>query len=1129
MRRVRRAIAGLVATCLGLAAVGITPASAHAERQPTAIPAIRPTPGPEARDEAARAPQAAAQEEAAARVAARRSGRSVEITGQRTETRTVFANPSGTLTAREHARPVRVRRGADWLAADPTLRARADGSVAPIATQVGLVLSGGGAGPLLRVSYGDSRLALTWPGRLPTPVLTGATATYREVLPGVDLRMTADVAGYQQVLVVRDRVAASNPALRSLRFGLTTEGASVRVDPAGNLSVLDSRGGLVLQGPTPQMWDSSPGEARQARMGVSVTDDALTVVPDQSVLTDPATRYPVYLDPYLYHPAKKSAWTHVSRHFSTTSYYNSSSDAKVGYYKDSYSSPGSDTYRAFFRMDTTPLNGKQIFSATFATTETWSYSCNQRDVELWLTGGISSATTWAKQPGWVRRLHTVKAAKGWGPNCPAGPVEFDATSAVVEAAANNWSSTTLGLRATSESDTYGWKKFKNNPTLTVEYNSVPEVPTALRVGPAYACTSSPVGAPQVASLAPRLIATVADQDSAVQNVRARFELAQGTTTLWSHLTEFKQASSFSASAPALADGQTYAFRVQADDGIAASAWTPWCHFRVDSTAPEIVPGVVSTDYPEADPTNPVRAGGVGKPGSFRFTANGIADIASYQYDIDNPEPASSVVATGADRGATVSITPGPSPSPLRTLYVRSIDSAGNKSTVRAYDFYLAPTTGPAASYSLDEGTGTTAGDASGNGRTATLTGGGWTTGRLGTGFTADGVALADQALTLSGTGQYAATSAPVVRTDTSFTVAAWVRLRSGTANATALTQAGAVNGGFQLYYSTTHGWVFNRHATDVTGTTIVRAISPSPPQIGRWTHLAGVYDLSARQIRLYVNGALAATTAFVDPPWHASGGVQIGRLKYKGAFGEHWPGEIDEVRVYDRVAYPAEVAELANRPAVLAGHWAMDEGTGSTVAGVSGRNRPLTAAGGVTWGTDRYGVPGAAVATDGVTGRLTTTTAVATTDRSYSVSAWVNLSAVPSGYATVVAQDGAYHSGLYLQYSPSTRKFALSVSSKDAAGESSIRAFSRGEAVVGRWTHLVGVYDSANRQIRLYVDGELASAVAFTTAWQATGSVQVGRSQYADAYSSYWPGSLDDVRVYQGVLSQAEIDNLAFS
>ncbi|WP_203861908.1 LamG domain-containing protein [Plantactinospora mayteni] len=1068
-------------------------------------------------------------DESVARVAARRSGQSVEITGMRTETRTVVANPSGTLTLREYARPVRVRQGDDWVAADPTLRQRADGAVAPVMTQLGLLLSGGGAGPLLRVSYQDSGFALHWPGRLPAPVLDGATATYRDVLPGVDLRMTADVLGYQQALVVRDRAAALDPALRSLRLGLSTDGATVRVDPAGNLSVLDRRGGTVLHGPAPRMWDSRPGGARQARAGVSVSGGALTILPDLSMLTDSATSYPVFVEPYLYHPARKSAWAHVSKHFSTTSYYNSTGEAKVGYYSDRYASPTSDTYRAFFRMDTAPLNGKQIFSATFSGYEIHSYSCQARDVELWLTGGISSGTTWAKQPTWVRRLDTVTAAKGWGANCPAGPLEFDATSAVVEAAASNWSSTTLGLRATSESDTHGWKKFRNNPTLTIEYNSVPQVPTALRVAPAYVCAPTPEAAPAVSSVAPRLIATLTDEDSAVQSVRAQFELARDGAPVWSHETEFKQASSFSASAPPLVDGQTYAFRVRADDGIAASTWTGWCYFTVDTTAPSLVPGVASTDYPEADPTDPVRAGGVGRPGTFRLLANGIADVAAYQYDIDNPEPATRVAATGADRGATVSVTPGPSPSPLRTLYVRSVDSAGNQSAVRAYDFYLAPTSGPAAAYRLDEGAGTVVGDSSGNGRTATLSGGGWAAGRLGAGTTADGGTVDDKALTLGGGGQYAATSGPVVRTDTSFAVTAWVRLRSGAANATALTQAGAVNGGFQLYYSSTFGWVFNRHVTDATGTAIVRAAAPNPAQLTRWTHLAGVYDLSARQLRLYVNGALAATTPFTDPPWYASGALQIGRLKYNGAFGEYWPGEIDDVRAYDRVVYPAEIAELANRPAGLAGHWPMDEGTGVSVADASGRDHPLTAAGGVTWVADRFGVPGAAVATDGSTGRLTTTTGIATTDRSYSVSAWVSLSALPSTYATAVAQDGTYHSGLYLQYSAAARKFVLSVSSKDGSGEAASRAFARTEAVVGRWTHLVGVYDAASQQIRLYVDGELASSAAFTTAWQAGGPMQLGRSRYAGAYGNHWPGSLDDVRVYQGVLSQAEIDNLAFS
>jgi Concanavalin A-like lectin/glucanases superfamily len=73
------------------------------------------------------------------------------------------------------------------------------------------------------------------------------------------------------------------------------------------------------------------------------------------------------------------------------------------------------------------------------------------------------------------------------------------------------------------------------------------------------------------------------------------------------------------------------------------------------------------------------------------------------------------------------------------------------------------------------------------------------------------------------------------------------------------------------------------------------------------------------------------------------------------------------------------------------------------------------------------------------------------------------------------------------------------------------------------------VYDAAARQIRLYVDGELAGASAFTGAWPATGPLQVGRAKHGGVYTDYWPGAVDDVQVYAGVLTQSEIDDLALS
>ena len=257
-----------------------------------------------------------------------------------------------------------------------------------------------------------------------------------------------------------------------------------------------------------------------------------------------------------------------------------------------------------------------------------------------------------------------------------------------------------------------------------------------------------------------------------------------------------------------------------------------------------------------------------------------------------------------------------------------------------------------------------------------------------------------------------------------------------------------------------------------------------------------MYDLSAKQLRLLnVSGFLAATTAYDQAPWNATGGLQIGRLKINGAFTEYFPGDVDEVRVYDRV-HPDEIATMANRPAKLFGRWTMNEGTGASVKDASGRTHPLTAGGGVTWGTDRFGVPAATVVTNGSTGYLATAATTVETDRSFTVTAWVNQSAMPATWSTMVAQDGTKNSGFYLQYTPADRKWAFSTVDRDTAGEQATRVYSRGQATLGRWTHLVGVYDAAARQIRLYVDGELAGASAFTGAWPATGPLQVGRAKH---------------------------------
>ncbi|MDN3056119.1 hypothetical protein PH213_16505 [Streptomyces sp. SRF1] len=96
---------------------------------------------------------------------------------------------------------------------------------------VDLAFSGGGdAKHLLRLGMAVKTIRLSWPGKPPEPRLDGSTATYPDVLDGVDLQLTATAEGYRQVLVVRTAQAAANPDLEQIK--LSVSGVGLEAAPA---------------------------------------------------------------------------------------------------------------------------------------------------------------------------------------------------------------------------------------------------------------------------------------------------------------------------------------------------------------------------------------------------------------------------------------------------------------------------------------------------------------------------------------------------------------------------------------------------------------------------------------------------------------------------------------------------------------------------------------------------------------------------------------------------------------------------------------------------------------------------------------------------------------------------------
>ncbi|WP_436536647.1 RHS repeat-associated core domain-containing protein [Actinoplanes sp. HUAS TT8] len=657
--RLRLGLVLVISVVIVVAQAGVAPPA-------TAAPAPAATP----------AETAARDDLGAARITARSTGKRVEVLRERTDVTQVFANPNGSLTMTSSARPTRVRRtDGTWAAIDTTLTAVGAG-IKPTATTVDLTFSAGGTGALVSIEHDGTKLEVQPPtmfGAMPKPVLDGDTATYREVLPGVDLRLTADGQGYSEVLVVKDAKAAADKRLATITFPSSVAGGELKADAHGNLRVVGRDSSRpVFVGAAPSMWDSSTtrsgavGVRRRAGLGTKVTPQTVSVTPNQALLKDPRAVYPLYIDPGV--TVTTGVWSLLESADPNTAYYNTSASATIGTYNS-----GAAKFRSLFGMASNPLNGTHILSASFRIHEIEAWDCDSMPFELWSTSAISSATTWNNPPTWNSLLGTQSSGAG-GDACPAADVSFPVTSTVQAAADASASNTWLGVRVNSahESDSEYYKQFDNNPVLDVTYNTKPATPSGPTLSNCYINCSAPW---KVSSDKPQFSVIVTDGDTG-QRVQAEFQVRQGTTVIADALSNSGTSGAWVYWTPstALTNGQSYTVRVRSYDGVDYSSWSADTTFSVDTTAPAAAT-VTSTSYPSG-----AWSLGADQAGSFTFGSN--TDFAGFVYGLDENPPTTAVQASAG--AATISLTPevdGP-----HTLYVRPRDAAGNFGPVTSYAF-----------------------------------------------------------------------------------------------------------------------------------------------------------------------------------------------------------------------------------------------------------------------------------------------------------------------------------------------------------------------------------------------------------------------------------------------------------
>ena len=200
-------------------------------------------------------------------------------------------------------------------------------------------------------------------------------------------------------------------------------------------------------------------------------------------------------------------------------------------------------------------------------------------------------------------------------------------------------------------------------------------------------------------------------------------------------------------------------------------------------------------------------------------------------------------------------------------------------------------TGPSglvAAYGFDAGSGTTVTDQSGNGNNGTITNATWaTTGKYG------------GALQFNGTNaRVDIPNAASLDFTTGMTLEAWVDPSTVNSNWRDVIYKGNDN----YYLSATSTNASKPDAGLIGGGTYADAYGSSALTANGWTYLTETYD--GANVRLYVNGTLAATTAHTGAISTSTNPLQIGG---DSIYGQYFTGMIDEVRLYNTALTAAQI------------------------------------------------------------------------------------------------------------------------------------------------------------------------------------------------------------------------------
>jgi hypothetical protein len=440
---------------------------------------------------------------------------------------------------------------------------------------------------------------------------------------------------------------------------------------------------------------------------------------------------------------------------------------------------------------------------------------------------------------------------------------------------------------------------------------------------------------------------------------------------------------------------------------------------------------------------------------------------------------------------------------------------------------------PVAEWKLDERTGTTANDTSGNDFTGTLNGAtSWKVGKVGpavnfTNATGDYINVADNASL-----DFGASS--------DFTLEAWV-YRTGAVEQDAIIgkknseDSCSSDPGYSFYITTAGlakawGCDSSNNSYNVESTTTLSN--------NTWYHIAFVWDDdSTTNTAMYINGKkdTGSTSGTLTSVGDLTNALAL-RIGSESDGGKNMNGSLDHIVIYNYARSPSQVAWDYNKGAPLA--WLkFDECNGTTAYDATGNgfngtitiaaSGTYTAAGTCSSGTSTQAWNG------GTTGKFNSALGFDGTDdyvnlgnvfkftSSFSVAAWYYRTDTAANYV-VNKLGGSGARDWSLWNDSGSPVFTVATASNTTIA----RYADRGDSL-NQWYHYVGVYNASAQTLDFYLNGILSNSTASltvpTSLFSSNENVRIGSRE---SNSSFTNGLIDDVRVYGYPLTANQIETI---